>query len=79
MNRFLFILVLIVVGVGCLGFYLGWFHIGSDSSDGKTHITLTVDKNKIKADENKALDKVHGSGHQGTEPAGSAQPPQNGQ
>jgi hypothetical protein len=75
MNRFLFILVLIVVGVGCLGFYLGWFHIGSDSSDGKTHITLTVDQNKIKADENKAL---HGSGHQATESAAPVQPPQNG-
>jgi hypothetical protein len=75
MNRILFILVLIVVGVGCLGFLLGWFHIGSDRNDGKIHITLTVDQNKIKADENKALDKVHGIGHQGTEPV---QTPQNG-
>ena len=32
MNRFLFILVLLVVGVGCLGFYRGWFQVGSDSS-----------------------------------------------
>jgi hypothetical protein len=62
MKRFLFILVLIVVGVACLGFYLGWFHIGSDSSDGTTHITLTVDQNKIKADENKVAEKVHNIG-----------------
>ena len=70
MSRFLFVIVLLAVGIGCLGFYLGWFRIGSDSSgDGKTHITLTVDQNKIKADENKALEKVQSIGHKETEPA----------
>jgi hypothetical protein len=68
MKRFIFVLVLIIVGVACLGFYLSWFRIGSETTDGKTHITLTVDQNKIKADENKALEKVHGSAPQGTEP-----------
>jgi hypothetical protein len=78
MNRFLFIVVLIVACVAGLGFYQGWFHIGSDSSDGKTHVTFTLDQNKIKADENKALEKVHGTGHQGTDPAAPVEPPQNG-
>ena len=58
MSRFLVVLVLLVVGIGCLGLYLGWFRIGSDSDDGKTHITLTVDQQKFKADEDKALEKV---------------------
>jgi hypothetical protein len=44
MKRFLFVLVLVVVGIGCLEFYMGWFRIGSDSGDGKAHITLTVDQ-----------------------------------
>jgi hypothetical protein len=78
MKRFLFILVLIGVGVVCVGFYLGWFRIASDSSDGTTRITLTVDQNKIKTDENKAVEKVHNIGHQGTESNATAQPPQNG-
>ena len=70
MSRFLFVIVLIAVGIGCLGFYLGWFRVGSDSGvDGKTHITLTVDQNKIKADENKAMEKVQSIGHKETEPA----------
>jgi hypothetical protein len=58
MKRLLVILVLLVVGIAGLGFYLGWFRIGSDSSDGKAHITLTVDQQKFKADEDKALEKV---------------------
>ena len=77
MNRFFVVIILIVVGIGCLGFYLGWFRIGSDSGgDGKTHVTLTVDQNKIKADENKALEKVQSIGHKGTEPVAPVQPTQ---
>jgi hypothetical protein len=77
MKSILIVLVLIVVGVVCLGFYLGWFHVGSDSSDGKTHVTFTVDQNKIKADENKALEKVQGIGH-GAEPAAPGKSSENG-
>jgi hypothetical protein len=63
MLRFLGILVLLVAGVACLGLYLGWFSIGSDSADGKTHINLIVDKNKINADEQKVLKKLPGGGN----------------
>jgi hypothetical protein len=72
MKGFLVVLVLLIVGIAGLGFYLGWFQIGSDSGDGKAHITLTVDQKKIKADEEKALEKV-GLGK--TEP-GAAKPAQ---
>jgi hypothetical protein len=58
MTRFLGVLVLIVAGVLCLGLYLGWFHFDSETTGGQSHITLTVDKDKIKADENKVIDKV---------------------
>ena len=69
MARAFFALVLLAAGVVCLAFYLGWFHLGSEDADGKTNITLTVDKDKIEADKKKALDKVHGVGYKGTAPA----------
>jgi hypothetical protein len=71
MNRIFVVLILLVVGIACLGFYRGWFHVGSESGDGKANITLSVDKQKIKADEDKALEKLHGLGK--TEP--TAAPP----
>jgi hypothetical protein len=66
MNRLFIVLVLLVVGIAGLGLYLGWFAVASDSVGGKSHVTLTVDKEKIKADENTALDKVKGLGNQPT-------------
>ena len=51
MNRLLIVLVLIVAGVGGLGYYLGWFRIGSDSADGTTHVTLTVDEKNRRGQE----------------------------
>ncbi len=62
MRSFSLIIVVLLVGVGCLGFYLGWFHLGTESSDGKTHVTFTVDQEKIKADESAAVDKVQSVG-----------------
>jgi Na+/H+ antiporter NhaB len=60
MNRLLIVVGLIVVGVIGLGFYFGYFRISSDSSDGSSHITLTVDQKKIQEDEKKAMEKVRG-------------------
>ena len=67
MKGFVFVLVLILAGVGILGYCLGWFEFRTQTTDGKTNITLSVDKNKIKADENKVLDKVRGTGDKETE------------
>lgn len=64
MNRLLIVLVLVVACVIGLGFYLDWFHIGSDSVSGKDRITFTVDEEKIKEDKKKAQEKVHDLGHQ---------------
>jgi hypothetical protein len=58
MTRFLGVLVLIVAVVVGVGLYMGWFHIGSDTTEGQTHITLTVDQKKIKADEEKLIEKA---------------------
>ena len=60
MNRFLIVVGVIVVCVIAAGFYFGYLRIDSDSSDGKTHITLTVDHRKLQGDEHKAVERVQG-------------------
>jgi hypothetical protein len=62
MGRFLAVVAILLAAVGCLGFYLGWFHLSTDRSDQKTNITITVDKEKIKEDKEKAVEKVEGVG-----------------
>jgi hypothetical protein len=63
MRRLLVVLVLLVVGIVCLGFYQGWFHVSTHTTDNKVNTTITVDKDKIHADEEKAKEKVQGLGH----------------
>lgn len=60
MNRLLIVVGLIVVGVIGAGFYFGYFRINSDSSDGSSHITLTVDQKKIQEAEKNAVERVQG-------------------
>jgi hypothetical protein len=67
MNRLLMVVGLIVVCVIGFGFYYGYFQIGSDSADGATHITLTVEQKKIKEDEEKVVEKVHDLTHKSKE------------
>jgi hypothetical protein len=64
MKGFLCVLVLIGVGAVCLGFYQGWFSIGSDNSDGKSNVTLSVDKDKFRKDEKTAVANVQDVGRQ---------------
>jgi len=59
--RFLLVLVvLLMVAVAGLGFYRGWFRLSTDSADPKPSATITVDKDKFHADEEKAKEKVQG-------------------
>ena len=62
MNRILAVLVLLVVAVAGLGYYLGWFHLSTDNEDHKKSVTITVDKEKIDADKEKAKEKVEHAG-----------------
>jgi len=71
MKRLLVVLVLLVAGVAGLGLYLGWFKVGSESGDGKSRITLTVDKDKIQADEKTAVEKVEDLTGHGKDKAGA--------
>jgi len=60
MNRLLTVVALLVAcGIG-LGFYLGWFQIASDSTEGTTHIKLTVDEEKMQEDEKTVEKRMRG-------------------
>jgi len=63
-------IVLLVVGIICVGFYQGWFHISTHSTDHKSSATITVDQDKIKADEGKAEEKVKEFGQKAKEKSG---------
>ena len=56
--RIVFILVLIVAGVIGVGFYRGWFTVASDSQGSTPNITVSVDKEKIRQDKAKAVERV---------------------
>ncbi len=52
------LITLIVIVTVCVGLYRGWFSVSSQDTDGKSNVTLTVDKEKIEADKNKLTDKL---------------------
>ena len=72
--RFLGGLVVVAALIFCLGLYLGWFKMSSQAGDGKSHVTLTVDKDKISQDKQTAEDKVQNLGHQAKEAVSSTGP-----
>jgi len=53
MRGFLVVLVLLVVGTVGVGFYRGWFQLSTGSAAGKSNATITVDRDKIQADQDK--------------------------
>lgn len=67
MNRLLIVVGLIVVCAIGFGFYFGYFQIGSDSVDGTTHITLTVEQKKLQESEEKVAEKIHDLTHKSKE------------
>ena len=67
MRTLLVVVVLLLVGIAGLGFYRGWFHLSTNSTDQKPSATITVDKDKIHADQEMAKEKVQGFGHKATE------------
>ena len=62
MRTLLVVVVLLLVGTAGLGLYRGWFDLSTDHTDHKPSATITVDKDKIHADEEKAREKVQGLG-----------------
>jgi len=61
MRVFVVIVLLLVVGIGIGGFALGWFNFSTSPNDGKRDLTVTVDPNKIKQDQDTVLSLFHTS------------------
>jgi predicted negative regulator of RcsB-dependent stress response len=68
MARLLGVLVLIAAAVLGLGYYLGWFHFSSDRAD---NVTITLDRDKIRADEEKAKEEARKAGQKVKEETGA--------
>jgi hypothetical protein len=58
MRGFLVVLVLLAVGTVGLGFYRGWFQLSTGSTPGTSNATITVDRDKIRADQEKVKRQV---------------------
>jgi hypothetical protein len=60
MRTLLFVAVLFLVGIAGVGFYRGWFQFSAESASQRPSATITMDKGKIHADEQKAKDEMQG-------------------
>ncbi|MGD0383473.1 MAG: hypothetical protein ABSA77_08140 [Thermoguttaceae bacterium] len=65
------VIVLLLIIIAGLGFYRGWFHLTTHSTDQKSSATITVDKDKIQADEGKVKEKVGELGQKAKEKTGN--------
>jgi hypothetical protein len=58
MRALLGILIIVLIGVVVLGFYQGWFQVATHDSGQKSNFEISVDKQRIKEDEEKAKEKA---------------------
>jgi hypothetical protein len=63
MTRFLGALVLIAAIIIGVGWYLGWFHFSTGGNDRESNFNISVDKDKIRQDEERAKEKLHEFGN----------------
>jgi hypothetical protein len=54
----MFLAVLLLIGIVGVGFYRGWFQLSTDTANPRPSATITVDKDKIHADEQQAKEKI---------------------
>jgi hypothetical protein len=70
MGRLLAALVVLAIAVAGLGYYLGWFGVATENTSKTTNINVTVDKEKIQEDAEKAKEKVQDAGQKVKESIG---------
>ena len=70
MKALVFVAVLFLVGIAGVGFYRGWFQLSTDTANQRPNATITVDKDKIHADEQKAKDEMQAFGQAAKEKTG---------
>jgi hypothetical protein len=61
--RFLGFLLLLLILFAGVGLYRGWFHVGWNSSDDSSKVTVTLDKDHMRSDETTAGNEVKSLGH----------------
>ena len=62
----IFLALIAAVGVS-VGYYLGWFNVSSGHDQGKATVTLSVDKDRIRDDKDRVVDKAQDLEHQAAE------------
>lgn len=67
MKSLFVVIVLLLVGSVALGVYQGWFLVSSDKTDHNSNVTITVDQDKFKKDQEKAKETVQDLGHKAKE------------
>jgi hypothetical protein len=63
MQRFLATLFLLLILVGALGFYLGWFTVRARDGNGDADVTLSVDKEKMVEDKDTVVGDMQDLGN----------------
>ena len=67
MRKLAVVVVLLLAGIVGFAFYRGWFRVSTDNANHMPSATITVDKNKIHDDEQRAKETVGGSGQKAKE------------
>jgi hypothetical protein len=75
MKRFCFVLFVLLVGIVVFGFYRGWFYASTGQEGQKANLKLSVDKEKLQQDEEKAVEKVRELGKKIPEVTGGSKSP----
>lgn len=57
MKKFLAVLVVLLIVVGVVGFYRGWFTVTREAQPEETNVNLKIDKEKIEEDKEAAANK----------------------
>jgi hypothetical protein len=55
-----YVVVSLLVVIVAVGFYRSWFRVSTENADRGPSATITVDKDKIRADDQKAKDALEG-------------------
>ncbi len=70
MKTLVFVFVLLLAGIAGLGLYRGWFRLSTDNTGQTPSATITVDKDRIQEDEQRAKEKVQAFGQEAKEKIG---------
>ena len=67
-------LIALIAAIG-LGFYMGWFQFAANNQNNTTNISLSVNRDKLEADKDKAVDTVQDWGQQAKNKVAGTTPP----